>query len=61
MKKEKFRKQDKTKKCSFCGLAAVKTIHLGKEIRRLCPNCLVKYNNHNIPVPVKFEKASEIE
>ena len=60
MKKERFRKQDKTKKCSFCKYASIKTVHLGKEIRRLCPSCLVKWNNHNIPVPVKFERASEI-
>ena len=60
MKKERFATQDKTKKCSFCKNAAVRTIPAGKSIRRLCGRHLEIYNNRNEEIEVTFKKASEI-
>ncbi len=60
MKRERFRKQDKTKKCSFCKYPAVITIPLGKAIRRLCKSHLIIYESREICVPVTFTKASKI-
>jgi len=60
MKKERFRKQDKTKKCSFCKFASVKTIPLGKTIRRLCGKHLAIYNNKNESIKPSFTKASDL-
>lgn len=64
MKKEKFRKQDKTQhhKCSQCiRKDAIKVKVSEKEVRWLCPVCIRKNNNRDAIEKPNFIKASVLE
>lgn len=60
MKKERLPTQSKTKQCSFCKLASVKTFHVGKSLRRLCPTHLEQYKNKDETFTPSFRKASDL-
>lgn len=62
MKKVKLATQDKTKKCTFCGLPGTR-IPFGKEVRTLCKNHLKKLNAKHEKFDVTsttFTKASQL-
>jgi len=62
MKKVRFATQDKTKKCTFCGMPGT-IIFFGKEKRTLCKDHIRKLNAKHQEVQVNndtFKKASEL-
>lgn len=62
MKKEKFGKKEKTKKCTYCNKPGT-AIRFGKEVRTLCKDHLSKLNRKHQEVQVNddtFKKASEL-
>lgn len=64
MKKEKFRKQDKTQhhKCSQCiRKDAIKVKVSAKEVRWLCPVCIKRNNNRDEIEKPNFIKASVLQ
>lgn len=62
MTKEKFPTQLKTKPCSHCEQASFTTVKIGKEIRRLCRVCYVKWKKREVEPPkVTFQKASTLD